>query len=79
MRSRLLLLLFAGTLLTSACSTKMTKDECRTVDWRTVGYEDGVAGRPGDRIGEHRRACAEDGISGVVWAYLAGGSGGVGD
>ena len=50
----------------------MSKDECRTVDWRTVGYEDGVAGQPGDRIGEHRRACAEHGVTPNLDAYLAG-------
>lgn len=50
----------------------MSKDECRTVDWRTVGYEDGVAGQPGDRIGEHRRACAEHGVTPDLSAYLAG-------
>jgi hypothetical protein len=38
-------LLALDTLLLAACSTTMNKDECRTVDWRTVGYEDGVAGR----------------------------------
>ena len=38
------------TLLLTACSTSMTRDECQTVEWRTVGYEDGVAGHPGDRI-----------------------------
>lgn len=58
--------------LLGACSSQMSKDECRTVDWRTVGYEDGVAGRPGDRIGEHRRACAEHGITPDLNAYLAG-------
>ena len=47
------------TLLLTACSTSMTKDECRTVDWRTVGYEDGVAGRPGDRIAIHMAATFE--------------------
>ena len=40
--------------------------------WRTVGYEDGVAGKPGDRIGEHRRACAEIGVTPDLNAYLAG-------
>jgi ribosome modulation factor len=60
------------TVLLGACSSQMSKDECRTVDWRTVGYEDGVAGRPGDRIGEHRRACAEHGITPDLNAYLAG-------
>jgi hypothetical protein len=61
-----------GTVLLGACAAKMSKDECRTVDWRTVGYEDGVAGQPGDRIGEHRRACAEYGVTPDLNAYLAG-------
>jgi hypothetical protein len=59
-------------LLLTACSTSMTKDECRTVDWRTVGYEDGVAGRPGDRIARHRKDCAEHGVTPDLDAYLAG-------
>ena len=66
------LALACSALLLGACAAKMSKDECRTVDWRTVGYEDGVAGRPGDRIGEHRRACAEHGITPDLDAYLAG-------
>jgi len=64
--------LAAAVLLLAGCAAKMSKDECRTVDWRTVGYEDGVAGQPGDRIGEHRRACAEYGITPDLNAYLAG-------
>ena len=66
------LLIALSTLLLGACAAKMSRDECRTVDWRTVGYEDGVAGRPGDRIGEHRRACAEYGVTPDLNAYLAG-------
>lgn len=66
------MLITACTLLLGACASKMSKDECRTVDWRTVGYEDGVAGQPGDRIGEHRRACAEHGVAPDLNAYLAG-------
>ena len=66
------LLLALSTLLLGACAAKMSRDECRTVDWRTVGYEDGVAGQPGDRIGEHRRACAEYGVTPDLNAYLAG-------
>jgi hypothetical protein len=66
------LLIALSTLLLGACAAKMSKDECRTVDWRTVGYEDGVAGQPGDRIGEHRRACAEYGVTPDLNAYLAG-------
>jgi len=66
------LLLAAGTLLVTACAGTMNKDECRTVDWRTVGYEDGVAGRPGDRIGQHRKACAAAGVTPDLDAYRAG-------
>jgi len=65
-------LLTVTSLLLTACSTSMTKDECRTVDWRTVGYEDGVAGRPGDRIARHRKDCAEHGVTPDLDAYLAG-------
>lgn len=59
-------------LLTGCSSTTLTKDECRTVDWRTVGYEDGVAGRPADQVGLHRQACAEHGVKPDLDAYLAG-------
>lgn len=66
------ILLAAGTLVLGACTGTMNKDECRTVDWRTVGYEDGVAGRPGDRIGQHRKACAAAGVTPDLDAYRAG-------
>jgi Protein of unknown function (DUF2799) len=62
----------AALLLTlSACAT-MNKDERLTVDWRTVGFEDGAAGRPGDRIGQHRKACAKHGVTPDLAAYQAG-------
>jgi outer membrane murein-binding lipoprotein Lpp len=66
------LALACAVLLLAGCASKMSRDECRTVDWRTVGYEDGVAGQPGDRIGEYRRACAEHGVTPNLDAYLAG-------
>ena len=72
MRPPAAVLAVLGLLMLGACTSQMSKDECRTVDWRTVGYEDGVAGRPGDRIGEHRRACAEHGVAPDLNAYLAG-------
>jgi hypothetical protein len=66
-------LLAIGTLLLAACSTTtLDKDECLAVDWRTIGYEDGVAGRSGERIGLHRRACAEHGVTPDLEAYRAG-------
>jgi Protein of unknown function (DUF2799) len=61
-----------GALLLVGCSTTMNKDECRAVDWRTVGYEDGVAGHSGERIGQHRKACAEHGVTPDLEAYRAG-------
>jgi hypothetical protein len=54
-----------------ACST-MSESECRTLDWRTIGYEDGVAGYPGDRIGVHRKACAKYGVGTDLSAYQSG-------
>jgi hypothetical protein len=76
--SKLATILLAGGLcLLAGCASKMSKEECRTVDWRTVGYEDGVSGQPGDRIGEHRRACAEYGVTPDLNAYLAGRSDGL--
>jgi hypothetical protein len=60
-----LLLALAG------CST-MSQNECATADWRTVGYEDGVNGYPGDRIGQHRKACAKYGVAPNLSLYQQG-------
>ena len=50
----------------------MSKDECLAVDWRTIGYEDGVEGRPGDAIAEHRKACAKYGVRADLDQYQQG-------
>jgi hypothetical protein len=50
----------------------MSKAECMTVDWQTIGYEDGAAGRSGDRIAQHRKACAKHGVTPDLSAYQAG-------
>jgi hypothetical protein len=50
----------------------MSKDECLAVDWRTIGYEDGVEGRPGDHIAEHRKACAKYGVRADLDQYQQG-------
>jgi hypothetical protein len=67
LRASAAMLLFA----LSGCAT-MDREECLTVDWRTVGYEDGVAGYSGDRIGAHRKACAKHGVTTDLVAYQAG-------
>ncbi|WP_129775762.1 DUF2799 domain-containing protein [Peristeroidobacter soli] len=55
----------------SGCAT-MDREECLTVDWRTIGFEDGVAGHSADRIGEHRKACAKHGVTPDLTAYQEG-------
>ena len=55
----------------SGCAS-MSKQECLSVDWRTVGYEDGAAGRSGEAIGQRRKACAAAGVTPNLDAYRAG-------
>jgi Protein of unknown function (DUF2799) len=55
----------------SGCAS-MSASECRTVDWQTIGYEDGVAGRSGDYIGDHRKACAKYGVRPDLASYQMG-------
>src|SRR5215510_7116253 len=68
---RVCLSLVLITVAMAGCST-MSKDECLAVDWRTVGYEDGVAGYSGDRISQHRKACAKYGVQTDLNQYQAG-------
>ncbi len=72
MKTTMTLPLLAALLVAGCASSTLSKDECRTVDWRTVGYEDGVAGRSGEQIGRHRQACAEYGVTPDLDAYRAG-------
>lgn len=68
------LLLASCIVMFAACSstTTLSQNECSAVDWRTIGYEDGVAGRSGAQIGVHRRACAKYGITLDLEAYRLG-------
>jgi hypothetical protein len=50
----------------------MDAAECRTADWRAVGYEDGAQGRNPAYFGERRKACADHGVVANFDAYLAG-------
>jgi hypothetical protein len=70
MRSAILGLLGSMVLL-GGCAT-MSESECLTVDWQTIGFEDGVAGYSGDRIGQHRKACAKHGVSPDLVGYQRG-------
>jgi hypothetical protein len=55
----------------SGCNS-MSAQECLATDWRTVGYEDGVNGYAGDRIGRYRNACSEHGVTPNLTAYQSG-------
>jgi len=69
--SLLILPLIAFLALLSSCTT-LNKDECRTADWKLIGFEDGGKGYNASRIGRHRKACAEYGISPDLNLYMSG-------
>jgi hypothetical protein len=64
-------LLLGSTIAIGGCST-LNKSECLVADWQTIGYGDGVAGLAGDRISQHRKACAKHGIAPDLALYQAG-------
>jgi len=60
----------------SGCAS-MSADECVMSDWSAVGYEDGARGYTSERFGQHRKACAEHGVSADFQAYQQGRSQGL--
>lgn len=62
--------------LLSGCAT-MKKDECLTVSWYEMGFEDGIKGYATSRIAKHRKACAKYGITADLDQYLKGHAKGV--
>jgi hypothetical protein len=70
-RSLLSLAILAAAAALSGCNS-MSAQECLATDWRTVGYEDGVNGYSGDRIGHYRKACSEHGVTPNLEQYQAG-------
>jgi hypothetical protein len=63
--------ILAGLWALGGCSS-MSANQCMATDWRTVGYEDGVSGYSGDRVGQYRKACTKHGISPDLNAYQGG-------
>jgi hypothetical protein len=61
----------AATFAVAGCSS-MSENECLAMDWRMIGYEDGVVGYSGNRIGQHRKACAKYGVTPDLDQYQAG-------
>jgi hypothetical protein len=58
--------------LLGGCASGLSKDECQTADWGTIGYEDGLRGHASDRIGVHRVACAKHQVAPNLAAYAEG-------
>src|SRR5688572_22145552 len=61
--------------LIAGCSG-MSEQACVTADWRTVGFEDGTAGRSEGSIGRYRQPCSEHGVSHELESHRAGHAGG---
>jgi hypothetical protein len=47
----------------SGCASGLSKEECDTISWRAIGYEDGMKGWSQTRVGTHRKACARHGVA----------------
>ena len=76
MIKRAWMLAIAAVLLFQGCAT-LEKEECLTADWNLIGYEDGLKGYAPERIGKHRKACAEYGVTPNANAYTGGRSRGL--
>lgn len=60
-------------LVLSGCArTGMNQAECRTADWRAIGYEDGSRGRGANALGARRKTCADHGVTPNFAAYMDG-------
>lgn len=66
----LAMMILAGLLL-AACAS-LSEGECKTGDWRGIGFSDGAEGRSEGYISRHQKACADFGIVPDLQAWLAG-------
>ena len=62
----------AGLALVLQGCASMSKNECLTADWYAIGYESGIRGQREAQISEHRKACAEHGVTPNLARYLEG-------
>ena len=58
-------------LLLQGCAT-LDKDQCQVADWRLIGYQDGVLGKPASTIGKYRKDCAKHAVVPDLDAWQAG-------
>ena len=57
--------------LVAGCAS-MDRNECLSANWYAIGLEDGARGQPVERLGAHRRACAEHHVTPDAERYVAG-------
>jgi len=76
MRSVSAILIILGLAALTGCAG-MSEQACLATDWRTVGFEDGIAGRSAGAVGNYRQACADYGIAPDLAEYRAGHEDGV--
>jgi uncharacterized protein DUF2799 len=57
--------------IVSGCAS-LDRSECLNANWYAIGLEDGARGRPLERLGDHRRACAEHKIAPDAERYVVG-------
>src|SRR5262245_58288372 len=57
--------------LLGGCAS-MDRNQCLSANWYAIGLEDGARGQPLERLGTHRRACAEYGVAPDAERYVAG-------
>ena len=55
----------------------LSEEECLSMDWETIGFEDGARGRPVQTISNYRQACGEHGVTADLNGYRSGHSQGV--
>lgn len=72
---RNVILMILGSVLAGCAG--MSEQDCLVSDWRTVGFEDGTAGRPASTIGNYRQACSKHGVAPDLASYRAGHAEGV--
>lgn len=59
------------TAIVSGCAS-LDRSECLNANWYAIGLEDGARGRPLERLGDHRRACAEHRVAPDGERYVVG-------
>ncbi|HMB72905.1 MAG TPA: DUF2799 domain-containing protein [Gammaproteobacteria bacterium] len=50
----------------------ISEEQCLSMDWRTIGFEDGANGRPVQSISNYRQACGEYGVTADLDSYRSG-------